>query len=46
VGLSGSPTQVIRLFFLQRASRGEILRGSLESQVEQLIEKLRETKVI
>jgi electron transfer flavoprotein beta subunit len=46
VGLSGSPTKVIRLFFPQRASGGELLQGSPESQVEQLVERLREGKVI
>lgn len=46
VGLSGSPTQVIRLFLPQRASRGELLQGSPEKQVDQLIEKLRKMKIV
>ncbi|MFC2051161.1 electron transfer flavoprotein subunit beta/FixA family protein, partial [Chloroflexota bacterium] len=46
VGLSGSATRVIKIFFPKRASNGEILQGSLESQVESLIDKLRETKLI
>ena len=41
VGLSGSPTQVTRFSTLQRrASSSELLQGSPESQVEQLVEKL------
>ncbi len=46
VGLSGSPTKVIKLFFPQKTSGGELLQGSPESQVEQLVERLRERKVI
>ncbi len=46
VGLSGSATRVIKIFFPQRVRRGEILKGELESQVTCLIDKLRETKVI
>ncbi len=46
VGLSGSATRVIKIFSPQRAYRGEILQGSLESQAESLINKLRDTKLI
>ena len=46
VGLSGSATRVIKIFFPQRVSGGEILQGELGSQVESLINKLRDTKVI
>jgi electron transfer flavoprotein beta subunit len=46
VGLTGSPTRVIRLFSPQRASGGELLQGSPESQVDQLVEKLKGTKII
>ncbi len=46
VGLSGSFTQVIKVFFPQRVSQGEILQGELESQVESLVDKLRDTKLI
>jgi len=46
VGLSGSPTQMIKLFHPQRARESEILQGSPESQVDQLVERLRETKII
>jgi len=40
VGLSGSPTQVIKLFHPQRTGHGEMLQGSPERQVDQLVEKL------
>ncbi len=46
VGLSGSATRVIKIFFPQRVSRGEIFQGSIESQVESLIEKMRDTRLI
>lgn len=46
VGLSGSATRVIKIFFPQRVHHGEILQGSLESQAESLINKLRDTKLI
>jgi len=46
VGLSGSATRVIKVFFPQRIRRGEILQGELESQVESLVNKLRDTKII
>lgn len=45
VGLSGSATRVIKVFFPQRTHRGEILQGDLEGQVESLIDKLREAKL-
>ena len=46
VGLSGSATRVIKIFFPQRVYRGEILQGSLENQAESLINKLRAAKLI
>ena len=46
VGLSGSATRVIRIFFPQRISRGEILQGDLESQTSSLVDKLKEAKII
>jgi len=46
VGLFGSATRVIKVFFPQRVRRGEILQGELESQVESLANKLRDTKII
>ncbi len=44
VGLTGSPTKVVKIFFPQRSRRSQMLQGSPESQVEQLLEKLREMK--
>jgi electron transfer flavoprotein beta subunit len=41
VGLLGSPTRVVRIFRPERTRRGELLQGSLEKQVEQLMDKLR-----
>jgi electron transfer flavoprotein beta subunit len=41
VGLAGSSTQVIKVFFPERVSRAEILEGDLESKVDTLIERLR-----
>jgi len=46
VGLSGSPTQIIRLFFPPKAGGGEMIQGDPESQIEQLIGKLREANII
>ena len=46
VGLSGSATRVIKIFFPQRVRYGEVLQGDLESQVESLIDKLRDAKII
>jgi electron transfer flavoprotein beta subunit len=46
VGLSGSATRVIKIFFPQRVHHGEILQGSVENQVASLIDKLRDTKLI
>ncbi len=46
VGLDGSATRVIKIFFPQRVRREEKLPGNLENQVASLIEKLRESKVI
>jgi len=41
VGLSGSFTRVVKVFFPQRTGRAEIFQGELESQVERLIAKLK-----
>ncbi len=46
VGLSGSATRVIKIFFPQRVHHGEMLQGDMESQIESLINKLRDTRVI
>ena len=39
-GASGSPTRVVRIFFPQRERASEMLQGTPEQQVDQLIEKL------
>ena len=41
VGLAGSSTQVIKVFFPERISRAEILEGDLESRVDTLIDRLK-----
>ena len=46
VGLAGSATRVIKIFFPQRAQRGEVLGGDLASQVDYLVDKLRGIKLI
>jgi len=46
VGLSGSATRVTRVFFPRRVHTGEMLEGEPENQVEGLIDKLREAKII
>jgi len=45
VGLAGSATWVVKVFFPQRVKQGEILEGEPESQVDALIEKLRDLKI-
>ncbi|MBI4266980.1 MAG: electron transfer flavoprotein subunit beta/FixA family protein [Chloroflexi bacterium] len=42
VGLAGSATKVVKIFFPRRTSHAEKLQGSPESQVESLIVKLKE----
>ena len=46
VGLSGSATRVIEIFFPQRVRRGEIFQGELEGQVSSLVDKLREAAIV
>ncbi len=46
VGLSGSPTRVIKIFFPQRTRNGELLQGTHEDQVESLIDKLKGDSLI
>jgi electron transfer flavoprotein beta subunit len=46
VGLAGSSTQVIKVFFPQRISQAEILFGSTEEQVDSLIDKLKEGSLL
>jgi electron transfer flavoprotein beta subunit len=46
VGLAGSSTQVMKVFFPKRVSRAEILSGDVNQQVDTLLEKLKENRVI
>ena len=41
-GVAGSPTRVVKIFFPQRTHKSEILQGSVEEQVDQLVQKLEE----
>jgi electron transfer flavoprotein beta subunit len=41
VGLAGSSTQVIKIFFPQRIHQAEMLAGNLEKQVETLVDRLK-----
>jgi electron transfer flavoprotein beta subunit len=45
-GLVGSATQVIKIFFPQRTHKAEMIAGETAAQVDRLVEKLREAKVI
>jgi electron transfer flavoprotein beta subunit len=46
VGLAGSSTQVIKIFFPQRVSNAEILTGDAAAQVDKLIDKLKSANLI
>lgn len=46
IGLDGSPTQVIKIFTPEPRGKGEMLEGSVPEQVEALVSKLREAKII
>ncbi len=46
IGLSGSPTQVVRTFIPSHDIASEVLTGSPTEQAEALIEKLREQKLL
>lgn len=46
VGLAGSPTRVVKVFYPQRVQKAEIFKGSPEEQVAQLLDKLQEAKLI
>jgi electron transfer flavoprotein beta subunit len=41
VGLAGSSTQVVKIFFPQRVTRAEILSGSVQQQVDTLVDQLK-----
>ncbi|MBI2836665.1 MAG: electron transfer flavoprotein subunit beta/FixA family protein [Chloroflexi bacterium] len=46
IGLSGSATRVTKIFFPNRERSGEKLQGCVEEQVEALVQKLRDSKVV
>ncbi len=46
IGLSGSATRVIKVFFPQRTSQVEILQGEVEDKVEVLVDKLRDAGLV
>ncbi len=46
VGLTGSATQVVKIFFPQRVQKAEMFKGDAETQVNTLVAKLREVKLI
>ena len=46
VGLAGSSTQVMKVFFPQRVSKAEILSGEVDKQVDVLIDKLKEARLL
>jgi len=46
VGAVGSATRVIKIFFPQRTRKSEMITGTPEEQVEKLIARIRETKLI
>jgi electron transfer flavoprotein beta subunit len=46
LGLTGSPTEVIRVFKPEQRTGGEILQGEIPDVVSQLTEKLLEAKII
>ncbi len=46
VGLAGSATQVIKIFFPQRTHQAEMFKGDAETQVDAMVGKLKEAKLI
>jgi len=46
VGLTGSPTRVVKIFSPQRTRTGEMLPGSPEDQIDSLIRKLKGSQLI
>lgn len=45
-GLDGSPTRVVKIFKPKARDRGTLIKGNKEEQVRQVIEKLKENKII
>jgi electron transfer flavoprotein beta subunit len=46
VGLSGSPTQVVKIFTPTRAKKSEMIAGEAEEQAAVLVDKLRSQRII
>lgn len=46
IGLDGSPTRVIKIFTPEPQGQGEVLKGNLFEQVEALVNRLQEAKII
>lgn len=46
VGLAGSSTKVIKIFFPKRVSKAEVITGEPESQVERLMSRLKEAGLV
>ena len=46
VGLAGSSTQVIKIFFPQRICEAEMLEGDMETQVTNLIDRLKNASLL
>jgi len=46
VGQAGSATRVIKIFFPKRVRSGELLQGDLESQIEGLIARLKNARLV
>ena len=45
-GRNGSPTWVIKIFFPERTTKGEMLEGTPEEKVESLVNKLKGARII
>jgi electron transfer flavoprotein alpha/beta subunit len=39
-GIPGSPTRVVKIFYPKRAHKSEIFQGTIEEQIEKLVERL------
>lgn len=46
IGLTNSPTRVVKIFSPEKKTGGEVLQGELEEQVEMLFEKLHEMNLV
>jgi len=46
VGMSGSFTRVVKIFFPQRTSQAEVFQGEPEEQVDRLVDKLKSARLV